>query len=554
MIRGKIAKYIILIALTGIAVASNSCGCSSSSLSTVGNPTTDGGASQTTDNKLFEDGPIDIPVPIAKSIDGIDPANVNITFTEGSPNLSVVKFATTPTGTYDIAGVDGAVPAATPIVLCQNLDTGEAQSVNRTDSGSFNCAVAGSIGDQLYIANATGDTNDADTVTGTPIVATMNAAGEVTYIKTNNSNLIINNSLVVDANQQAYYAVYGLADEANALVKNATPEGCGILMQPLDSQTVGETTTRVLTTGLESCPVKMAVLSGNALIFLTSNGLLQFIPLFDGSDDRDVRTIQDYGITITEEMEIKLLVFPALDHDGETAIIYFPNDESFYVNDEYVQWATVDLDDQGYYVANDRADDLSDQFIETMAIDGNQELLGYYLLSHTPNGSSLEWVEQGDRENGEILIAAEEFPYYPVWIDTSQTGNRVVTAAYDHNGGATDIILFLYNDGDAGFTALSALSDESLYFHHPLMSPQDDFIIVCGQESTEASGGHLYIHRIDVDDTNEFTVLTSGDDFACLPDTINYSIDGENNVNFYQGGQHRMILATQNSLIVEALE
>lgn len=96
---------------------------------------------------LFEDGPIDLPVTIAK-LESPNPLNITIEFSDtGTANLftSSATQTATFTGAGDADDEDGRAihdPSATPYVLVYNSVTGEQNIVEVAADGSFSAQIA----------------------------------------------------------------------------------------------------------------------------------------------------------------------------------------------------------------------------------------------------------------------------------------------------------------------------------------------------------------------------------------------------------------------------
>lgn len=172
-----------------------------------------GGNSEGSDGSAgFTDGPVDIPLPIAK-LEAPDVRKIDVEV-GGSGNItSPLPTKNASTTTVTITGRAGAIvnPATEPQVYILNVETGEAQTKTTNADGSFaTFTVTGSI-DTIVVAGFDG------TSLSVPVFLKI-AEGQYIWILTNSGSLI--NSALISSGATIYMAANGSA--SSSLTKATT--------------------------------------------------------------------------------------------------------------------------------------------------------------------------------------------------------------------------------------------------------------------------------------------------------------------------------------------
>lgn len=172
-------------------------------------------AASETETSLFSDGPVDIPVTIAK-LETPDITKMVISAQSLDPSVSAVpnlkklltKYSVTdPTVAYAIVGSAGAVhdPDVTPFVYLENATNSTSEFCDAESDGSFTCAILGDLNDDLRLyASTTDDTTTAQM--SPPLYINVDELGTVTVGDTNSTNISADFKLMTD-NAGNYYLV-----------------------------------------------------------------------------------------------------------------------------------------------------------------------------------------------------------------------------------------------------------------------------------------------------------------------------------------------------------
>lgn len=152
------------------------------------------------DSQLYSDGPIDLPVTIAK-LDTPDLTKITVTVEElSTPSLSP-PLATTATHRFTITGIAGA--ATTAKVTVFDLDSDEQVTSDVESDGSFSIQIDGTLTDTLAFAGA----NSTVTQITPFVVITVDSTGNPVMTVSNTDSLNTNQNLIVDELGNYYVSV-----------------------------------------------------------------------------------------------------------------------------------------------------------------------------------------------------------------------------------------------------------------------------------------------------------------------------------------------------------
>ena len=198
------------IGITGITSGTDDAGTSGSSAAA-----STAEAASETETSLYSDGPIDLPVTIAK-LETPDVTKLLISAQSldqsinAPQNLRTLlnRYSTTdPTVAYAIVGSAGAVhdPDVTPFVFLENATNDTTEFCDVSLDGSFTCAILGDLNDDLRLYASTAD--DISTAQmSPPLYIRLNELGTTTIGDTNSTNISADFKLMTD-NVGNYYLV-----------------------------------------------------------------------------------------------------------------------------------------------------------------------------------------------------------------------------------------------------------------------------------------------------------------------------------------------------------
>lgn len=551
--------FIILVSITATS-------CFSSSGGNRGNAQGDGSANTAdplsdTESGLYEGGPIDIPVTIAK-LDGIDAGKIEVTYSEISPSINMLRETRLAseddcTVNYLITGSAGAVPdpATTPRVYGLNLENDDEQTVDADSDGSFVIdEICGDVGDRLYLANLTSNENQS----GLPVIATIDENGNTTVTNTNAADLNTAINVVTDSSGNTYYVMSpgGSGSLQSPLARKATTGNCDIVKQNQDGSEM-----EVILENTGDCPRVIASVEEGQIFFLNQNAEVKTLRLEDGN--WELTTLydftDDYGpFDPADYPGFKIMpVDRSSSIEGtECADTKIPADDFFREDDSTI----VPMIDICYPSGNSPYD--ANQHTDRIFASLSDATRYAFDKWPTSSGSTLLVEDHTDPANviTTNLLDADDLPYYPLSLDASQTG-RVVLSGYPYTGdSATDaqnedqVKIFVYDTDTDTLQEITSPSETGSAYRFPLISANGGFVVACEQGDDGGIINQLVVHRPFSDTPGDFFPLTSGDESACDERLGSFQIAPDNNIHYFSNGQHVIIYAESNPLLRDFLE
>lgn len=262
------------------------CGGVGGVVSTVATGGTSGGSATSSaetlseqESGLYEAGPVDLPVTIAK-LETPDVTKIIVSADAVGPSLSAplnaTRLSTTnPTVAYTITGAAGAVhdPDETPYVyfLNDNNDTDEFCEVE--SDGRFSCALLGDLGDDLYLfASTTSDLSTAEM--SPPLHIVMDDFGVVAVGDTNSTNLSADYSVATD-NAGNYYLIVVNKDDGGDTSNFYRRNVDGTLLQTIWTEDDPE--------GGKLVPTRIEAINESFIVFFDQDGQLHQAQLAESS-------------------------------------------------------------------------------------------------------------------------------------------------------------------------------------------------------------------------------------------------------------------------------
>lgn len=524
-----------------------------------------------TEGSLFEDGPIDIPITIAK-LNHIDASKVGVTVEVGSGGSCLARFA--------ITGAAGAVldPEANPKVFAYNSNRDTSATGDIAADGSFSVKVCGTASDTIVLAAM----NDAEDAIGPPLLIEVDDTGNVVISDTNTDNLFTTANLVVDDDGNTYLLTSGGAGAAlvKGVVKQATGEGCDLLKQRADNleyETVFEDSS--------DCPIALDAREGIIIAYINEGGELKVMRKDTETDQWGSPTvIGTIPTNDTEAFQVTMagyqfalqvlgadpafgILARSVDEESNflgatelgylTEFIWASGDAEPTVTSDLVP---IDSDDEAKYIFdryNQETNSLNRYQIRVANACGGFE---------TCAGSVCEDLEEGEVVDGvgpmvlSVLTMDESFSSEDSGLSLELCSLHLHGVSYmavskdrvnDNYGRVilTNGTLGIYKfdpgeDSDAIQIDTSKFADGE--FQYTKISDDGSMIVTCAYENADDAVYHLYAAFFDQEAANfgDFTALTSGDVAACSEGAAgggSFIIDPNNNIHFYRDGQHSVI-------------
>jgi len=161
--------------------------------------------------ELFDSGPVDIPVSIAK-LDAPDVTLIDVSISDASLDDSSSLFLTrvrtleadTPY-TFTFTGLAGAAnPTGTPYILVRNTQTGDYRVSSISATGTFSVALEGETEQDFTLQAITG--TDLTTAKGSSALVIRGDPEGAVFIKTTNSNDLTPNMVIVVSNGFTFFS------------------------------------------------------------------------------------------------------------------------------------------------------------------------------------------------------------------------------------------------------------------------------------------------------------------------------------------------------------
>lgn len=547
----------------GSVVSSVATGGSDTGSTAGGSATSNAETLSEQESGLYEAGPVDIPVTIAK-LETPDVTKIIVSADPVSPSVSApldaTRLSTTdPTVAYTITGAAGAVhdPDETPYVyfLNENNDTDEFCEVNA--DGSFSCALLGDLGDDLYLfASTTSDLSTAEM--SPPLHIVMDDFGVVAVGDTNSTNISADYSVATD-NAGNYYLIVinkgDNGDKSNFYRRNVD----GTLLQTIWTEDDPE--------GGKLVPTRIEAINDSFIVFFDQYGMLHQAQLAESSASiatsfvtgkkprftltQDVTEITSVNDTLNEGepgdggYRLQIVFDEETGTVPEYLIAYYP---FIYANNESVG-AVLRVSETSGII--NTSEDLSDSEIipsfglkmkivysthdNGMAIitdpDGEiPKCLGFCFGEITRDG-----VDDGDDDDFDdmTIMSAEGFP---------EEVRSAVASPYD-----TNYVYFVALDGVTRYSSYGGHFKQMVKENIPssiVISNDDRYVVGC-------CDGDICGYSEEEDDF----VIIWDEELELCDDENPPEIDTANNIHFYDSlGQHRGIYQLSNASTFSTIE
>lgn len=497
-----------------------------------------------TETQLFDDGPVDMPVTIAK-LDSPDLSLITVTVDEIS-GAQAVKFATGATHRFTItgsAGAGGKLSDGTfaPKFLTFNATTDEQAVATVNADGSFVGEIDGSLADTIVFASMT----EAEDQVSPILTVATDASGNFIVTTTNAADLSAAMNVMTDANGNYYFTVKAtdgtytlmrrnvsgsevetiaesLASEPRVILAGSGPAATvlfedGSLVnyaEPapssvtaflskggaanVESSTAGAWTSQTVdTVGGGLVGEDQSAWPGHSLMFSsTERTVAMTLPyasfLEQGTNNDTLLRFIDLSGTGQIQSVIVSAEFDAVYADvGESGKIYvFASPDQFEANgSDYIlyRFDFLDLVDGGV----------------DLAWAARETLIG----SFTSTVTSLDVSDNGEVVFGFMISADQNGVGY--WSSTSGTPMTINDPENDAN-----------------------------FYAYPKVSPDGEFVVFCdvGVPSAEQveTGGDLTVY-FPGDPAGTFTKLLASESFnTCTDNPASFFIDSQDRIHFYQ--------------------
>lgn len=495
-----------------------------------------------TETQLFDDGPIDMPVTIAK-LESPDLSLITVTVEELSGGAQAVKFATGATHRFTITGAAGAGGTLedgtfAPKFLTFNATTDEQAIATVNADGSFVGQIDGSLTDTIVFASMT----EAEDQVSPILAVVTDADGNFIVTTTNAADLSSAVNVMTDTSGNYYFTVKasdgtftfmrrnvsgsdvetiaeGLASEPRVILAQSGPAvtvisqdgSIVIYAEPAPAsvttfltaggggshaETASTWTVQPLDElGGEILGVDEAAWPGHSLMYSqTERTVAMTLPYANsatGENNADLLRFIDLSGTGAVEPIILSADFDAVYADvGESGKIYvFASPDQFEANgSDYIlyRFDFLDVETGGYAEAW--------QVRETL------------IASFTSTVTSLDVAENGEAVFGFMISAGQNGVGY--WSSAAGTPVTVNDPVNDPN-----------------------------FYAYPKISPDGQFVIFCdiGVPTAQVeTGGDLTVY-FPGDPTGTFTKLLESESFnTCTDNPASFFIDSQDRIHFYQ--------------------
>jgi hypothetical protein len=507
---------------------------------------------------LYETGPVEIPVTIAKlespdatkiiaSADGYSP-NI-ITEIEGLEPAMSSPSVSNPTVAYTITGAEDSIryPKITPYVYLYNSVNGADEFCEVSSDGSFTCPILGDLGDDLLLFAST-ETVVVDADMSPPLYITMDELGVVAIGDTNAGSLSADFSVATDNLGNYYLVVENTStNKSNFYRRNVD----GTLLQTIWTEDDSEGSI---------IPTKIEAIGSSFIYVVDDDGSLYQIqvaetsssisdsflkgraPLFALSTTSSAVTRVNENLNSFDPNEAWLQVVYDQNDKTEPAYLlyYYPLNVSTN-NSVGVVMSLDDVNGLDSLTADLETSEIIPGFgIEDMSVAYGTNGDGMAIISDT----DITGCSEAEPCLGEIIRDAanwdsEEYDDMEIFVDPELPGNVVKVYPSTMDPSVYYIIttahVYMYGGGDS--VQISTQNNPSSL----VMSNDGTYFFGCCDGA---------ICAYDEDD-NDFEVVWEGDEILC--DANNPpDIDINNNVHFYNAlGQHTGLYQNANANIFE---
>lgn len=569
--RGSLFRYFLRLCAVAFIVPHLFCGGVAgivSSATSGGSATSTGTADALsgTESQLYEDGPIELPVTIAK-LDSPDLSLITVTVEEiSSTTANATKFAATSTHIFTVTGLAGAGgrlsdDSFAPKFFMFNATTDE-QAVSEVGAdGSFTGQIDGELSDTIAFASMTEGEDQVSPI----LSVAVDDNGNFIVATTNASDLSADVNVMTDPDGNYYFTV--VADD-----------GTFTLLR----RNLGGTEVETIATGLNSEPRVILAGSGPAVTVILQDGsivvfaqpppsLTGFVAgrraLFAEGDSAwtsaTVETIQG-GVNTSEQTAWPghSLLYSATER---TLALTSPSAQPGGIGASEDLLRFVDLSGGGVtatVIATGEFDAIYADTGESGKIyvfanwPGGQEGEGtatlfrfdFQDLDVTPD-PSLAWQAR------ETLVSGFEGRVNS--LDVSDEGAAVfqfITADNNNNRGIA------YWSASSGVVIINDMEGDPRQYAYPKISPDGKFVIFCdvGEGDQLNVPGNLTVY-FPGDGAGDFHPLVeSGTVTTCADNPSRYFIDSQDRIHFYQapvGGVSQLgVIDPRNHSVFEGLD
>lgn len=499
--------------------------------------TSDVGADLTSsDSQLYSDGPIDLPVTIAK-LDTPDLTKITVTVEALSTPSSSAPLVVTATHRFTALGIAGA--ANTAMVAMFNVNSGEQATSAVGSDGSFTIQIDGVLTDTIALAGA----NSTVMQIGPPLIVTVDSAGNPVITVSNAGSLNTNQSLIIDELENYYVSVLNADGTTYTLLqRNADGSQLEVISSTLASEprliaasATGETLTVVLQDGtLLVLTVPVAALMAPSLSTAqpayaewTSTTL---VSIEGGLPEADDGPLSQFGYTLLIDPSGSSLAgsngatHPVTNAIETTMLNLFDADggDSYYLAAvaEYFQIRIAKGPNSKLYLALQSLNSVT------------SEIYRMDFVSPSSGDVGLAWdaketVLSGLATNGSILS-----------FNVADNGDIAYTYVNESGGGPAPVFSAYWNAATGETSTIVDGTNDSQYMFATIL-PGSEAVVLCEPAAVGVTGvyGALVYWRPG-DPTNELQDLVRfTDQSTCTSDDGGFSISSQNLLYFYNGSE-----------------
>lgn len=576
-----IARLVSVLCLSLLLALSSSCfqlGNTDNSGTGEGPAATSGDFTEA-EESLFEDGPVDIPITIAK-LEAIDPELVYITIDPLEPVIPLT--CADDQVLFQFEGGAGAVDDITtnPKIAAINTTLKTQQISDLHDDGSFEIAICGAPTEPIVLATM----NQAEDRIGPPLIIEYDAeTRSITVTSTNSSNLNTINNMLTDELGNMYY-VTSKSTSPSTLMKGLqqTQQTTYNLLR----RTRATKSLEVIVTGLTSLPLSVQAVNGALVAFINDAGDL-YVSLRQASNEwrTPVRigTIAHISGLSLEAAASALQISLIMSEEGlYTITINMMGLETVYQGQ--VNWEPSREEPADYEMeaiiepASGRVEEEQDSeenagVQKLFAFDAEDpdrlyvvestDLCSYVMECGLPDlhGCSNDRGETSDGTTLSIFYVdslSEGLPAEDMRITPICETQGMIVLEVSANTISNDQALAIMSTATGAFFKHPDLNDtqainyQSIPLRNPKPSKKGEMIVACADEDFN----RLYVAFFDEREHKygTFIALTSASRDSCDPNNSNsYSIDTNYNVHYYQYDQPAVIYAAGNDILSEGL-
>lgn len=495
-----------------------------------------------TESQLFEDGPVDLPVTVAK-LDSPD-LNLITVSVESLGSLLVIpdaEYATTDTHRFTVTGAVGAAGhledgSFAPKFYLLNATTTESALTDTGVDGSFTGVITGTLTDTIVFASAT-----ADGLQVSPVeIISVDAGGNVVVTTTNTSNLSTSQNLMTDRSGNYYFSVLN-ADGATYSLLRRNLAGTQV-------DTIASTLSSLprVVSSYDGTNVEVILESGDVMEFIapaataltkslsvpgvaaasesewlsvtldTVSGGLPPIDLVKGSGG--------FQLLSSATSKTALMVSPFVNvHTGEN----LPNMLNLIdLSGQYEPVVLVNgLEYDSTFVDRDESGNVY-VLLSPVGLEGDAAAWTMYRFAIFDLDGTSTAVDAW--QNRETLFS---FPLGTVnWMDVSGNGDVVIGYL-----GANNAVAVAYWTATSGLSVISESSVASGAFANSRISSDGQFIVSCITSATDLELSNLAVY-FPGDPTGQATTISENDAFAtCDPSSADsFFIDANDLIHFYK--------------------